>query len=96
MKISFENYEMRIDRINEFLKKNGIGNIEEAKAICDQAGIDVNTMVKNIQRICFEDAGWAYVTGAAVAIKRGDASPTAIAETLGEGLQSFCLKGSVA
>ena len=96
MTISFENYEMRIDRINEFLKKNGIGNIEEAKAICDQAGIDVNTMVKNIQRICFEDAGWAYVTGAAVAIKRGDASPTAIAETLGEGLQSFCLKGSVA
>ena len=56
----FESYERRIDKINEVLKANGIASLEEAKAICDEKGIDVAGIVKGIQPICFENACWAY------------------------------------
>lgn len=96
MGIHFENYELRVDNILAFLNSNGIASLEEAENICKDAGLDIYNTVKGIQRICFEDAAWAYMVGTAVAIKRGESSPTLIANTLGEGLQAFCLDGSVA
>ena len=92
----FESYERRIDNINAVLNANGIASIEEAKAICDEKGIDPYAIVKGIQPICFENAAWAYVVGAALAIKRGCKTAADAAEVIGEGLQSFCIKGSVA
>ena len=92
----FESYERRIDQINEALKKNGISSLEEAKQICDDKGIDVYNIVKGVQPICFENACWAYITGAAIAIKRGCKKAADAAAAIGEGLQSFCIPGSVA
>ena len=65
----FENYERRIDQINAELNKHGIASIEEAKKICDDAGVDAYNIVKGIQPICFENACWAYVVGCAIALK---------------------------
>ncbi len=92
----FESYERRIDRVNAELNKNGIASIEEAKKICDEKGIDPYTITKKIQPICFENACWAYVVGAAIAIKRGCKKAAEAAEVIGEGLQAFCIPGSVA
>ena len=92
----FEGYERRIDQINAALKSYGISSVEEAKAICDEKGIDVYNIVKGIQPICFENACWAYIVGAAIAIKKGYKNASEAAEILGEGLQAFCIPGSVA
>ncbi len=92
----FESYERRIDQINAELSKHGISSIEEAKQICDDKGIDVYNMVKGIQPICFENACWAYIVGAAIAIKEGCTKAADAAEKIGLGLQSFCIPGSVA
>ena len=92
----FESYERRIDRINSVLHEYGIESIEEAKSICDAAGIDPYKTVKEIQPIAFENAGWAYVVGAAIAIKKGCTTAPEAAEAIGIGLQSFCIPGSVA
>jgi len=92
----FESYERRIKQINSFLNANGISSVEEAKKICDDKGVDVYNIVKGIQPIAFENAMWSYIVGAAVAIKRGQTKAADIAVTLGEGLQSFCIPGSVA
>ncbi len=93
--IYFENYDRRSKQITAFLQENGIQSLAEAAQICTAAGLDIPTLVRGIQRICFDDAPWAYITGAAVALRRGDASGSTVANTLGEGLQSFCLPGSV-
>ncbi len=92
----FESFERRIDTINKVLNANGIASIEEAKAICDEKGIDPYGIVKSIQPIAFENAGWAYVVGAALAIKRGTKTAAEAAKVIGEGLQAFCIPGSVA
>ena len=92
----FESYERRIDRINSVLHEYGIESIEEAKSICDAAGIDPYKTVKEIQPIAFENAGWAYVVGAAIAIKKGCTTAPEAAEAIGIGLQAFCIDGSVA
>jgi len=92
----FEGYERRIDQITPILEKYGIGSIEESKKVCEDKGLDVYTIVKDVQPIAFENACWAYTIGAAIAIKKGQSSAHEIAETLGEGLQSFCIPGSVA
>ena len=92
----FEGYERRIDKINGVLNGYGISSIEEAKALCDEKGVDVYSIVKSIQPICFENACWAYITGAAIAIKKGQKSAYDVAKSLGEGLQAFCIPGSVA
>ncbi len=92
----FENYERRVGQINATLNKYGIKSIEEAKQICDQKGIDPYKIAKEIQPICFENACWAYVVGAALAIKRGCTKAADAAEAIGEGLQAFCIPGSVA
>ncbi len=92
----FESYERRIKQIDAVLGKNGIKSLDEAKSICDGKGIDVAALVKGIQPICFENACWAYTVGAALSIKRGIFSAPEAAVILGEGLQAFCIPGSVA
>ncbi|MFR6311943.1 GGGtGRT protein [Anaerofustis stercorihominis] len=92
----FESYERRIKQIEEALNKDGIKSLEEAKQICDDKGIDVAAIVKGIQPICFENACWAYIVGAALAIKRGATTAVEAAKIIGEGLQAFCIPGSVA
>ncbi|MDP4183820.1 MAG: GGGtGRT protein [Bacteroidota bacterium] len=92
----FESYDRRINQINKVLNSYGIASVEEAKKICDDKGVDVYNIVKNIQPIAFENAMWAYTVGAAIAIKKGQTNAADIAATLGEGLQAFCIPGSVA
>ena len=92
----FEGYERRIKQINEALNKYGIADIEEARKITEDAGLDVYSMVKGVQTICFENACWAYIVGAAIAIKKDCRNAADAAAAIGEGLQSFCIPGSVA
>ena len=92
----FESYERRIDKINSVLNSYGIASIEEAEKITKDAGLDVYNQVKGIQPICFENACWAYITGAAIAIKKGCRKASDAAAAIGEGLQAFCIPGSVA
>ena len=92
----FESYERRIDQIIPVLKKYGMNTVEDAKTVCDEKGINVYKMVKDIQPICFENACWAYTVGAAIAIKKGCKKAEDAAKAIGEGLQSFCIPGSVA
>lgn len=92
----FESYERRIKQINEVLESYGIASIEEAEKITKDAGLDVYKMVEGIQPICFENAKWAYTVGAAIAIKKGCRKAADAAAAIGEGLQAFCIPGSVA
>ncbi len=92
----FESYERRIKQINEVLASYGIASIEEAEKITKDAGLDVYKMVEGIQPICFENAKWAYTVGAAIAIKKNCRKAADAAAAIGEGLQSFCIPGSVA
>ena len=92
----FESYERRIDKINSVLNSYGIASIEEAEKITKDAGLDVYNQVKGIQPICFENACWAYIIGAAIAIKKGCRKASDAAAAIGEGLQAFCIPGSVA
>ena len=96
MSITFEGYDRRIDKINKCLAEYGIKSIEDAKAVCDEKGINVEAIVKGVQPIAFENAVWAYTVGAAVAIKKGCVKAADAAEAIGIGLQSFCIPGSVA
>ena len=92
----FEGYERRINQITPLLDKYGISSIEGTRKVCEEKGLDIYTLVKEIQPIAFENACWAYITGAAVAIKNNQKIAYEIAQTLGEGLQAFCIPGSVA
>ena len=92
----FESYDRRIKQVNAALNKYGIASIEEAKKICEDKGFDPYAITKQIQPICFENAAWAYVAGAAIAVKKGCKKAADAAEAIGEGLQSFCIPGSVA
>ena len=92
----FESYDRRIKQIIKVLNSYGISSLDEAKKMCDDKGVDVFGIVKGIQPIAFENACWAYITGAAIAIKKGQTQAAEIAATLGEGLQAFCIPGSVA
>ena len=94
--ITFEGYERRIDKINAALKAAGIKDLEEARQICLDKGIDVEKIVKGIQPIAFDNAVWAYTVGAAIALKSGVKTAAEAAEKIGVGLQSFCIPGSVA
>ena len=92
----FESYERRINQILPVLKKYGIASLEEAKSLVEAKGLDIPGIVKGIQTIAFDNAPWAYIVGAAIAIKKGSPVAAEIARTLGEGLQAFCIPGSVA
>ncbi|MCL2110834.1 MAG: GGGtGRT protein [Clostridiales bacterium] len=92
----FESYDRRIDKINGVLGEHGIGSLEEAQKICEAKGVSPYELVKGIQPIAFENAGWAYTAGAAIAIKKGTKGAAEAAEAIGIGLQAFCIAGSVA
>uniref|UniRef100_UPI004055AA4B GGGtGRT protein n=1 Tax=Candidatus Electronema sp. TaxID=2698783 RepID=UPI004055AA4B len=92
----FEGYERRISKINAALAEHGIKDLDAAKQMTLDAGVDVYAIVKGVQPICFENACWAYIAGAAVALKKGQKKAVEIASTLGIGLQAFCIPGSVA
>lgn len=92
----FEGYERRIDQINEVCKQYGLASIEDAKKVCDEKGINPYQIVEDLQPIAFENAKWAYTLGAAIAIKKGCTKAADAAKAIGEGLQAFCVPGSVA
>ena len=96
MAVTFESYERRIDKINKCLAEYGIKDLEDARKVCLDKGIDVESIVKGIQPIAFENAVWAYTVGCAVAIKKNCKKASEAAEAIGIGLQSFCIPGSVA
>ncbi|MGN1338226.1 MAG: GGGtGRT protein [Candidatus Coprovivens sp.] len=92
----FESYERRIGQIQPVMDKYGIKDFEDARNICKEKGFDPYEIVKSVQPICFENACWAYVLGAAIAIKSGRTQAKDAAKAIGEGLQAFCIPGSVA
>lgn len=92
----FEGYERRIDKINSVLNQYGISSLEEAKEICRAKGVDPYQIVQEVQPIAFENACWAYIVGAAIAIRTGCKTAPEAAQAIGIGLQSFCIPGSVA
>ena len=92
----FESYERREKQILAVLEKYDIKSIEECREICQAKGFDPYKIVEGIQPICFENAKWAYTVGCAIAIKKGVKSAAEAAAAIGEGLQSFCIPGSVA
>ena len=92
----FEGYERRIDKINGVLREYGLENIEQAKTVCEQHGINVDSIVKGIQPIAFENAVWAYTLGCAIALEKGAKTAADAAADIGIGLQAFCISGSVA
>ena len=94
--ITFENYDRKIEKINKALAAYGITSLEDAEKICKDKGIDPYQIAWGIQPICFEDVCWAYVAGAAIAIQKGCSKANEAAKAIGEGLQAFCLPGSVA
>ena len=96
IEVQFESKDIRIEKINSVLNKYGIKNLEEANEICDKLGLDPYKTCEETQPICFENAKWAYVAGAAIAIKKNCTNAADAAEAIGEGLQSFCIPGSVA
>ena len=95
-KVCYESQERREAQVLAALNAEGIKSVEEANQICDEAGVDPYLMCEETQRICFENAKWAYVCGAAIAIKRGCKTAADCAEAIGVGLQAFCIPGSVA
>ncbi len=92
----FESYDRREPQILAVLQKYGISSIEECRDICKAKGFDPYEITENIQKICFENAKWAYTVGAAIALKKGCVKAADAAEAIGEGLQAFCIPGSVA
>ena len=94
--VKFESQDRRIKQILAALNKHGIKDIEEANQICDAAGLDPYKTCEETQMICFENAKWAYVVGTAFALKEKAKNAVEAAEYIGEGLQAFCIPGSVA
>ncbi len=92
----FESYDRREPQILAVLKEYGISSIEECAEICKAKGLDIYKLVEGIQPICFENAKWAYTVGCAIAIKKGCTRAADAAAAIGEGLQAFCIPGSVA
>ncbi len=92
----FESYERREKQVLETINKYGIKTIEECADVCKEKGLDIYKLVEGIQPICFENAKWAYTVGCAIAIKKGCTKASEAAAAIGEGLQAFCIPGSVA
>lgn len=92
----FEGYNRRIEKINAALPGFGFFSLNEAKAYTLEKGIDVETIVRGVQPIAFDNAVWAYTLGCAIALKRGITNAADAAEAIGLGLQAFCIPGSVA
>ena len=96
MAVTFESMERRMPKIGKCLAEYGIASLEEARELCNSKGFDAYDIVKGVQPIAFENAGWAYTLGCAVAIKKGVKTAAEAAECIGIGLEAFCIPGSVA
>ncbi len=94
--VKFEGKDRRLAGIEKFLAENGLGSLEECRDLCLSKGIDVDAIVKGVQPIAFENAVWAYTMGVALALKRGVSDAAEASAVIGEGLQAFCVPGSVA
>ncbi len=94
--VKFEGQERRMDKLNAFLKSKNMESLEAAQQLCQSKGIDVDAIVKGVQPIAFDNAVWAYTLGCALAIKENVKSASKAAEIIGEGLEAFCIPGSVA
>ena len=94
--VKFEGKDRRLPGIEKFLVENGLGSLEECRDLCLSKGVDVDAIVKGVQPIAFENAVWAYTMGVALALKRGVTDAAEAAAVIGEGLQAFCVPGSVA
>ncbi|PYG89405.1 GGGtGRT protein [Ruminiclostridium sufflavum DSM 19573] len=94
--VNFEGYERRIDTINKCLAEYGFKSLEEVKELCTSNGVDVDSIVRGVQPIAFENAVWAYTLGCGIAFKKGLKNAAEAAEAIGLGLQAFCIPGSVA
>lgn len=94
--VKFEGKERRICGIEKCLAEYGIADLEAARSLCLDAGINVDEIVKSVQPIAFENASWAYTLGCALALKKGVKTAADAAEMIGVGLQAFCIPGSVA
>jgi len=92
----FESYERRIPQIEKVLAQYGLASLPEARQLSEALGVDIYGLVRSIQPICFENACWAYILGGAIALRKGQTRAVDIASSLGEGLQAFCIPGSVA
>ena len=92
----FENYEGRMPQLQPVLDKYGFKNFDEVKAYTNSKGVDAYSIVESTQPICFENVKWAYELGAAIAMKEGVKTAAEAAKRIGEGLQAFCIPGSVA
>ncbi len=94
--VKFEGKDRRMPGIEKFLADNGLGSLEECRDLCLSKGVDVDAIVKGVQPIAFENAVWAYTMGVALALKRGVTDAAEASAVIGEGLQAFCVPGSVA
>lgn len=94
--VKFEGKERRMAKIEQFLAENDLGSMEDTRDLCLSKGIDVDSIVKGVQPIAFENAVWAYTLGVALALKRGVSDAAEASAVIGEGLQAFCIPGSVA
>ena len=94
--VKFEGKERRMAKIEKFLADIQLGSMEDARDLCLSKGIDVESIVKGVQPIAFENAVWAYTLGVALALKRGVTDAAEASAVIGEGLQAFCVPGSVA
>ena len=94
--VMFEGKERRMPKIEKCLAEYGLGSLEEARELCKSKGFDPYDIVKGVQPIAFENAGWAYTLGCAVAIKKDVKTAADAAEAIGIGLEAFCIPGSVA
>ena len=95
MTVKFEGQDRRQAKLNKVLPEYGFKSLEEAQELCKSNGIDVEAIVKGIQPIAFDNAVWAYTLGAAIALKKQAATAADAASLIGEGLQAFCVPGSV-
>ncbi len=95
MAIKFEGQDRRQAKLSKVLPEYGFKSLEDAKALCDSKGINVEEIVKGIQPIAFDNAVWAYTLGAAIALKKGAKTAADAASLIGEGIQAFCVPGSV-
>ena len=93
---TFEGYDRRIEKITETLNEYGFDSLDAAKAYTIEQGLDVDTIVREVQPIAFENAVWAYTLGAAIALKKNSPNASEAAKAIGVGLQAFCIPGSVA
>ena len=93
---TFEGYERRIGKIEGVLKQYGFTDLDSMAQFVKDKGVDVDGIVRGVQPIAFENAVWAYTLGAAIALKKGCKTAAEAATAIGEGLQAFCIPGSVA